>query len=66
MSPKQLLKAAADGKCVIGHHHLGCGNRHQPAAFVASMQFRYVMQHIDKLKIYKSKSRKIKLNETVF
>jgi len=57
MTAKRLMQAASEGKAVIGHSHLGCGDRHQPAAFVASMQFRYVMQHIDQLKIYKPKSK---------
>lgn len=57
MTAKRLMRAALERKAVSGHYHLGCGNRHQPAAFVASMQFSYVMRHIDALKIYKPKSK---------
>lgn len=56
MKPHELIEAARDGKCVTGFHSFG-GDR-MPAAFVASMQFRVVMNALPHLKIYHSKKTK--------
>lgn len=50
MKPEELLKAALDRKHVAG---LPWG--HTSAAFVVSMQFRYVMYLLPKLTVYKPK-----------
>ena len=52
MTAKTLLKAALDQKHVAG---LPWG--HSPAAFVISMQFRYIMGLLPSLKIYKPKRK---------
>jgi hypothetical protein len=53
MKPNALLKAATDCKQVDG---LPWGR--SPAAFVVSMQFRYVMGQLNNLTVYKPKKKK--------
>jgi hypothetical protein len=60
MKPHELIEAAMDGKCVCGFHPYHSDSMptdRMPAAFVASMQFRVVMNVLPKLKIYKPKKK---------
>lgn len=56
MKPEALLMAVNDRKCVVGMN----AQKHMPAAFVVSMQFRYVMAILPRLKIYKPQTKKTK------
>lgn len=58
MTAKKLMAAALEKKSVIGSNHLGCGHRPTPAAFVVSMPFVYVCNHLSQLTIYKPKKNK--------
>ena len=53
MTVRQLQKAVADRRSVAG---LPWGR--VPAAVLSSMQFRYVMQVLPKLKLYKPKGKR--------
>ncbi len=55
MTPKALIKAALNGKCVTGFHV--SGNDRMPAAFVASMQFSTVVARLHHMKVYKPKTK---------
>jgi len=57
MSTKKLIRLAMARKCVIGSKNLGCINRPQPASFIMSMPFFYVVSHIHQLKQYKPKKK---------
>lgn len=54
MTANQLLKAAKDGKCVVGAIPT---DKHMPAAFVCSMQFWRVAERLPHIKIYKPKKK---------
>lgn len=55
MTPSQLFDAALEGRAVVGL--LPYNHKPIPAAFVASMQFRYVMMRIDKVRLYKPQKK---------
>jgi hypothetical protein len=48
MTPQELMNLAKRGKCVVW-----LSGRHMPAAFLMSMQFRFVMSYLPKMKEYK-------------
>lgn len=52
MTPKTLLKLAQAGKCVVW-----LSGRHMPATFLASMQFRFVMNHLPSIKQHRTKKK---------
>lgn len=56
MTPTQLLKAVARGRCVYNTTGREFG-RHVPAAFVVSMQFRIVMRLLPTLRVYRPRKR---------
>ncbi len=54
MSPSGLMKAAHCGKAVTG---ILPTSRPMPAAFVVSMQFRFVMDRLKDARIYRPKHK---------
>lgn len=57
MTPADLMKAAQERKAIAGFC-FGWGRA--PAAFVVGMPFKYVMDRLPRLKIYKPRTKKPK------